>query len=50
MKKILATLLGVITVFSLVGCNGGGGSSTSGGDGTVTEMKEIEYEMVNNWV
>ena len=47
MKKILATLLGVITVFSLVGCNGGGSSTPSGGD-TVTEMKEIEYEMTKN--
>ena len=47
MKKILAALLGVITVFSLVGCNGGGSSTPSGGD-TVTEMKEIEYEMTKN--
>lgn len=41
MKKILAALLSVITVFSLVGCNGGDNE-------TVTEMKEIEYEMTQN--
>lgn len=51
MKKILSSLLCIISAFSLVasGCKGNGDTTNpSGGDGTVTDMKEIEYEMTKN--
>ena len=48
MKKCLAYLLTIVSLFSLMGCtdkNGGTDSSSSGNNGeVVTGMKEIEYE------
>ena len=50
MKKIFATLLCIVMVFSFVGCNGGNPSSDSSKDNgeVITDMKEIEYEMTQN--
>ena len=52
MKKCLAYLLTIVSLFSLMGCtdkNGGTDSSSSGNNGeVVTGMKEIEYEMTKN--
>ena len=51
MKKIIASLLCIISVFPFVAssCKGDENPSGPNGDGTVTEMKEIEYEMTKNY-
>ena len=51
MKKCLAYLLTIVSLFSLMGCTdkkGGKDSSSSNNGEVVTGMKEIEYEMTKN--